>query len=121
MARNPKKPSDNYIFSSEENLEKQAELMEKLADKVARNMERKFESVAKRLSESQEKEFNKCDIMKSKLKRNVTSSSSFGYKKNQICITEDPEVKMKKLRRAKNSMSKSMNEKNGMSDDNNTQ
>lgn len=61
MARNPKKPSDNYIFSSEENLEKQAELMEKLADKVARNMERKFESVTKRLSESQEKEFNKWD------------------------------------------------------------
>ena len=61
MARNPNRDSDNYMFSSEENLEKQAELMERLADKVARNMERKFESVYQRLSESQQKELNQWD------------------------------------------------------------
>lgn len=93
-------------------------------DSLAKAKERELERINVKYRAQRdeiEKTFNQCDIMKSKLKRNVTSSSSFGYKKNQICITEDPERKMKKLRKSKNSMSKSLNEKNGMSDDNNTQ
>lgn len=61
MARNPNRGSDNYIFSSEENLERQARIMEEMADRVARHMERSFESVSRRLSESQERELNKWD------------------------------------------------------------
>lgn len=58
MARRnpPRRDDDNLIFSSEQNLEKQADLMEKMADKVSDHIESRFESIADRIDNRLNKE-----------------------------------------------------------------
>ena len=51
----------DYVFANNENLEKQAELMQKMADDVLKRLETGYENIAARISSNYQKEYSKLE------------------------------------------------------------
>lgn len=51
----------DYVFANNENLEKQAELMQRMADDVLKRLETGYESIAARISSNYQKEYSKLE------------------------------------------------------------
>lgn len=74
----------DYVFANNENLEKQAELMQRMADDVLKRLETGYESIAARISSNYQKEYSKLEkaINEANADREKRRNKSSSFKEN---------------------------------------
>ena len=74
----------DYVFANNENLEKQAELMQRMADDVLKRLETGYESIAARISSNYQKEYSKLEkaINEANADREKRRNESSSFKEN---------------------------------------
>lgn len=74
----------DYVFANNENLEKQAELMQRMADDVLKRLETGYENIAARISSNYQKEYSKLEkaIDKADADREKRRNEKTSFKEN---------------------------------------